>query len=180
VVFPLALLGLAVVSATLLIVFLISSGRGDPGDAVWTPVYVVFLLFPVSFGVAVLRYKLYEIDRIISRTLTYALVSAVLVRVYLASVFLFGQVLPFESDLAIAAGTLTAAAIFNPARRRIQQIVDRRFNRSRFDAERTLESLSRRLAAEVDLSALSQELVAVTGRTLQPHVFALWLREPAV
>jgi len=133
----------------------------------------------VAIGVAVLRYRLYEIDRIISRTLTYALVSAALIGVYLGAVFVLGTVLPLEGELAVAGSTLLAAALFNPLRRRIQQVVDRRFNRSRFDTERTMEALSRRLSSQVDLSELGRELQQVAHQTMQPATVTVWLREEA-
>lgn len=135
-----------------------------------------FATIPAAVTVAVLRYRLYEIDRIISRTVSYGLVSAVLIGVYLAAVFVLGSVLPLEGELAVAGSTLLAAALFNPLRRRIQRIVDQRFNRSRFDTERTMEALSRRLSSEVDLSELGRELQAVAHRTMQPASVSVWLR----
>lgn len=133
-------------------------------------------LLPVSITLAVLRYRLYEIDRIISRTVTYGLVSAVLVGVYLGAVFLLGNLLPTEGELAVAGSTLLAAALFSPVRRRIQGVVDRRFNRSRVNAALTMESLARRLASEVDLSALARELQLVALQTMQPAMVSVWLR----
>ncbi|HEY3428804.1 MAG TPA: hypothetical protein VGK83_09075, partial [Acidimicrobiia bacterium] len=176
VVFPLALLGVVAVLTTAAILLSIATGNGDPGDEIWVPVYLVFLTFPIAFGVAILRYKLYEIDRIISRTVSYALLTAVLATLYLAAVFVFGAIFPQQSDLAVAASTLLAAAAFNPVRRRIQRAVDRRFNRSRFDAERTLEALTRRLASEVNLDEFGRELRRIAIETLQPRALAIWLR----
>ncbi|MGH8926519.1 MAG: hypothetical protein ACRDWA_18135 [Acidimicrobiia bacterium] len=176
VVFPLALLGAVAILTTAVILISIATGNGDPGDDVWTPVYLVFLTFPIAFGVAVLRYKLYEIDRIISRTVSYSLLTVVLVVLYLGAVFVLGALFPQQSDLAVAASTLLAAAAFNPVRRRIQSAVDRKFNRSRFDAERTMDALSRRLAVEVNLDALGHELRLVASETMQPREVAVWLR----
>ena len=132
--------------------------------------------WPVAITLAVLRYRLYEIDRVISRTLSYGLVTAVLVGVYLMAVFALGSLPPLDGELAVAGATLLAAALFNPLRRRVQNLVDRRFNRSRFDAERTLEALSRRLSNEVDLSALGIELEQVARQTMQPSNVSVWVR----
>ena len=176
VIFPLVVLG--VVSVLTMTVIMISAavGIGIPGDAVFTPLAILFLAFPVAFGVAVLRYKLYEIDRIISRTVSYTLLTAVLAALYLGAVFVFNLLFPQQSDLTVAASTLLAAAAFNPFRRRIQSAVDRKFNRSRFDAERTLEALSKRLAVEVNLEQLGRELGRVASETMQPRALAIWLR----
>lgn len=177
VVLPLALFGAVVFSTAAYVAWSVSTGRPDPGDAVWAPVYVMMLLFPLSFGIAILRYRLYSIDRIISRTVSYGLLTAALLAVYLGTVFVLSEILPQQGDLAVAGSTLLAAAMFNPLRTRVQRWVDRRFNRARFDAEVTLEALNRRLASEVDLSALSRELIAVVGQTVQPVKSAIWLRQ---
>ena len=133
-------------------------------------------LLPVAITLAVLRYRLYEIDRIISRTVTYGLVSAVLVGVYLGAVFLLSNLLPSEGDLAVAGSTLLAAALFSPVRKRIQSVVDHRFNRSRINTALTMESLARRLTSEVDLSQLAKELQLVAHQTMQPTMVSIWLR----
>lgn len=132
--------------------------------------------WPVAVTVAVLRYRLYDIDRLISRTVSYGLVTAVLVGVYLGAAFILGSLPPLEGELAVAGSTLLAAALFNPLRRRIQNAVDRRFNRSRFDAQLTMEALSRRLANEVDLSALGLELEQIAYQTMQPANVQVWVR----
>jgi hypothetical protein len=105
------------------------------------------------------------------------LVTTVLVGVYLGAVFILGSLPPLEGELAVAGSTLLAAALFNPLRRRIQNAVDRRFNRSRFDAQLTMEALSRRLASEVDLAALGLELEQVAYQTMQPANVQVWVRE---
>ena len=133
-------------------------------------------LLPVAITLAVLRYRLYEIDRIISRTVTYGLVSAVLVGVYLGAASLLSNLLPSEGDLAVAGSTLLAAALFSPVRKRIQGVVDYRFNRSRVNTAVTMESLARRLASEVDLSQLETELQLVVHQTMQPTMVSIWLR----
>jgi hypothetical protein len=136
-------------------------------------------LIPIAIGVAVLKYRLYDIDRIINRTLVYGLLTALLGAVYLAGVFGLGQLLnPVrgESALAVAASTLAVAALFQPARRRIQAVVDRRFNRRKYDTVRTVEAFSGRLRDELDLDALSVELLGVVDQTMQPTTVSIWLR----
>ena len=152
------------------------------GDAAWLPIVVGWFLIPTAFSIAILRHRLYDIDRIISRTVSYVLLSAVLVSVYVAGVLLLSRVLAplgAGSDLAVAVGTLAAAAVFQPARRRIQEAVDRRFNRRRYDAVRTIDAFSARLRHEVDLDRLSAKLVDVVSTTVEPAALSLWLRDPA-
>jgi hypothetical protein len=137
---------------------------------------------PLAIGIAVLRFRLYEIDRLINRTLVYGLLTVGLGLTYWASVALLQQVLrPLiqGSDLAIVGSTLAVAALFQPLRVRIQLAVDRRFYRQRYDATRTLEAFSSRLRHEVDLDSLGAELLAVVGQTMQPERLSLWLRPPA-
>jgi hypothetical protein len=139
------------------------------------------VLVPVGVAVAVLRYRLYDIDRIISRTVTYGLLTALLGLLYTAGVFGFGRLLNpggDSSQLAVAASTLAVAALFQPARRTVQATVDRRFNRARYDAARTLEAFRGRLREEIDLDTLSAELLVVINQTMQPTTVSLWLRLP--
>ena len=133
---------------------------------------------PAAVGVAILRYRLYDIDRIVSRTLAWALLTVVLGLGYAGVVLGLGRLLPQGSSLAVAAATLTVAAVFQPVRRRIQAAVDRRFNRRRYDAARTIQAFSSRLREEVDLDALHRELLAVVDQTVQPTQASLWLRPP--
>jgi hypothetical protein len=131
---------------------------------------------PLAIGAAVLRYRLYDLDRIISRTLAYGLLTLLLGGGYAGVVLGLGQLLGRDSSLVVAGATLAVAAVFQPARRRIQQAVDRRFNRRRYDAAQTIEAFAARLRQQVDLDTLSAELLAVVGQTMQPAQVALWLR----
>ena len=144
---------------------------------------VALLAVPVALGVAVLRYRLYDIDRLINRTLVYGLLTAILGLSYATTVLILGQLFggigAERPSGAVAGATLAAAALFQPARRRIQQVVDRRFNRRKYDAARTVETFSVRLRDEVDLDALAAELLTVVDQTMQPTQASLWLRPSA-
>jgi hypothetical protein len=136
-------------------------------------------LLPASVGVAILRHHLYDIDRLLSRTLTYGLLTVLLGLVYAGAVVILGQALNprgGDSSLAVAASTLLIAALFRPLRRRIQIMVDRRFNRRRYDAAKTIEAFSARLREHVDLDTLSAELLGVVYQTMEPTKASLWLR----
>jgi hypothetical protein len=137
------------------------------------------LCVPVAVAVAVLRYRLWDLDRLISRTLTYTLVTALLVVPYLLIVPAAGHLAAGSGSLAVAAATLAVAAVFSPLRRRVQDVVDRRFNRRRYDAARTLDAFAARLRDQVDLDALEGELLAVVDQTMQPARTTLWLRPTA-
>jgi hypothetical protein len=148
-------------------------------DVLWVTAMVSLALLPVAVGVAILRYRLYEIDRIVSRTVSYALVTGVLIAVYAGGVMLLGRVLaPFtrESEVAVAASTLLVAALFQPVRRRVQALVDRRFNRERYDAQRTVEGFAAALRDEVHLEDVSSRLLAAVSTTVAPVQASLWLR----
>jgi hypothetical protein len=132
----------------------------------------------LAIGAAILRYRLYDLDRIISRTLAYGLLTVLLGLGYAAVVLGLGRLLPQGSSLAVAAATLAVAAAFQPVRRRVQAAVDRRFNRRRHDAARVIEAFSQRLRDQVDLDALHAELLAVVDQTIQPTQASLWLRPP--
>jgi hypothetical protein len=131
---------------------------------------------PVAFGVGILKYRLYDIDRIISRTLSYAIVTGLLVGVYVGLVTLATRVLPFSSPLGVAASTLIAVALFNPLRRRVQKLVDRRFNRARYDAEATVAAFAHRVRDDIDLDVVSSEFVRAVQTTVEPAHVSLWLR----
>jgi hypothetical protein len=139
---------------------------------------LAFIAIPVTICIAVLRYGLYGIDRLISRTLSYALITGTLLAVYLLLVTTVSRIAPGNSSLAVAASTLTVAALFQPLRGRVQAVVDRRFNRARYDADRTVEAFSRNLREEVDLEAVRSDLLEAVHATLQPAMAGLWLRDP--
>jgi hypothetical protein len=131
---------------------------------------------PVGIGVGILKYRLYEIDRIISRTLAYAIVTGLLVGVYAGLVLLATQVLRLHSSVAVAISTLAAAALFNPLRRRVQHAVDRRFNRARYDADQTVTAFAARLKDAVDLDSVRDDLAAVVENALEPAHVSVWIR----
>jgi hypothetical protein len=132
---------------------------------------------PVSMGVGILRYRLYEIDRIISRTLAYTIVTGLLVGLYAGLVLLTTEVFQFHSTVAVAASTLAAAALFSPLRRRVQHVVDRRFNRARYDADQTVAAFAARLKDAVDLDSVHDDLVGVVHQVLQPAHVAVWVSD---
>jgi hypothetical protein len=139
---------------------------------------------PIAIGIAVLRYRLYDIDRIINRTLVYGSLTAMLVALYFGAIVLFQRVFVFltgeKSTLAVVASTLLIAALFNPLRRRVQSFIDRRFYRNKYDARKTLEAYSAKLRNDTDLDELSDDLVGVVRETMQPEHVSLWLRpDPA-
>ena len=136
-----------------------------------------FLALPLSIGVAVLRYGLFDIDRIISRTLAYTIVTGLLVGVYAGIVLLSTDVLSLTSSAAVAASTLAAAALFNPLRRRVQRVVDRRFNRARYDGEQTVAAFAVRLKDAVDLDSVRDDLASVVQKALEPAHVSVWMNE---
>ena len=137
---------------------------------------LAFVAFPVAIGVAVTRYRLYDIDRVVSRTIGYAVVIGLLVGVYLAVVALLTSVLPLQSNLAVASATLASAALFAPVRRRVQRFVDRRFNRTRYEADRELEAFTARIRDTTEVDAVRADLVEVIDRTLQPAFGGVLIR----
>jgi hypothetical protein len=137
------------------------------------------LAIPVGMGVAILKYRLFDIDRVISRTLAYAIVTGLLVGVYAGLVLLATRVLSVHTPVAVAAATLAAAALFNPLRRRVQRAVDRRFNRARYDADQTVAAFAARLKDEVDLDSVRDDLAAVVQQALEPAHLSVWVSRRA-
>jgi hypothetical protein len=170
------------VAAALLVV---AAGAALVGLALDAPEVVTWAIsawvagLPLALGAAVLRYRLYDLDRIISRTVAYGLLTVLLGGGYAAVVLGLGQLLGRDSSLVVAAATLAVAAVFQPARRRIQALVDRRFNRRRHDAAETIGAFSTHLRDQLDLDTLSTELLAVVDQTMQPNQASLWLRPQA-
>jgi hypothetical protein len=169
------------VAAALLVVAagvaLVGLTLDDPEVVTWAiSAWVAGL--PLALGAAVLRYRLYDLDRIFSRTLAYGLLTLVLGGGYAAAALVLGQILGRDSNLAVAGATLAVAALFQPARRRVQAVVDQRFNRRRHDAARIIEGFGARLRDQVDLDTLTTDLLAVVDQTIQPTQASLWLRTP--
>jgi hypothetical protein len=135
---------------------------------------------PIAIGIAVLRYRLYNIDQIINRTLVYGTLTATLLALYFGGIVALQRIFVLltgeKSTLAVVASTLLIAALFNPLRRRIQGFIDRRFYRKKYDARKTLEAFSARLREETNLEALNNDLVGVVRETMQPAHVSLWLR----
>jgi hypothetical protein len=167
----------AVLAGVAVAVILVSwATLGAEAQAIWgwaTGLYVAVL--PLATGAAVLRYRLYDVDRIISRTLAYGLLTLLLGGAYASGVLVLGQLLGQDSSLVVAGTTLAIAALFRPALRRIQQAVDRRFNRHRYNAARTIQGFSVQLRDEIELDTLTGELLAVIDQTMQPTQVAMWL-----
>jgi vacuolar-type H+-ATPase subunit I/STV1 len=178
VVFALLVLAIAIAGTFVFILGSIAVGAGDPEDDAWTVVFMAMTFFPVAVAIAILRYKLFEIDRIVSRTVSYTLVIGALAAVFAVIAVGLPQLLdlPDESPRLVAAATLAVAALFNPLRRRIHTVVDRRFNRARYDAQQEIDGLAGRLRNQVDLSDLTSELTDVLAKTLQPASASVWIR----
>ena len=169
----------AALAAGLLLIALFAGFLLAKDEVVFVSLALGVALLPLATGAAILRYRLYDLDRIISRTLAYGLLTVLLGGGYALVVLGLGQLLGQDSSLVVAGATLAVAAIFQPARRRIQAAVDRRFNRRRHDAAQTIQAFSNRLRDQVDLDTLSAELLAVVEDTMQPNQASLWLRPQA-
>jgi len=162
----------------------VCAGLSIPGETASSGIWAVlnnvlsvgFIVLPASIGVGILRYRLYEIDSLISRTLAYSIVTALLVGGYSALVSMAHSVLSLRSPLAVAAATLAAAAVFNPLRRRVQLVVDKRFNRAGYNAEATIAAFAARMKDAADLDEVRSDLLAVANRVLEPAHISFWVR----
>jgi hypothetical protein len=163
-------------TAVAAVVVLVAAQFGNDPLLEWE---VVFPLIPVAVGIAILKYRLYDIDRLISRTLGYAIVTGLLVGLYAGLVLLATQVLSITSPVAVAASTLAAAALFSPLRRRVQHVVDRRFNRVRYDADQTVAAFAARLQEGAALDAVRSDLLAVVTTAVEPAHLSVWIAPAA-
>lgn len=169
----------------LLVVSLLGAGAtsaefiGGVGSGLIVLLWVGFGVLPVTIGIAVTRYRLFDIDRVVSRTLSYSMVAVALAGVYSLLAIGIPFVLPvsLDSPIFVASATLAAAAIFNPARRRSQLVVDRRFNRAKYNAEQEVERFAERLRADLLITDLTSGILSVVGTTMQPEQAVLWIRE---
>jgi len=166
------------INVFLIVVLAVENPIDNPVDA--ASILIGLTAIPVTAGIAILRYRLYDIDRLISRTVTYALVSAVVAGVYVLVVLVPTSLLRHghTPTLLVAAGTIIAAALFRPVRRRVQNAIDRRFNRSSYDAAWAIEAFSTRLRDEVDIDELTNDLQTLVHQTMEPAHISVWLREP--
>ena len=169
--------GLAASLAGLVAVIALGHAAGFWGVVSQVALVAGILAVPVAMGVAILKYRLYDLDRIISRTLGYAIITGLLIGVYAGLVLLATQVFGIHSTVAVAAATLAAAALFNPLRRWVQLKVDRRFNRARYDADRTVAAFAARLQDTVDLDSVRDDLAAVVNQALEPAHVSVWISQ---
>jgi hypothetical protein len=165
--------GFAVGLAGLVLAAALRNTTGLPSVVGHVALFTLFAV-PVSMGVAILKYRLYDIDRVLSRTLAYAIITGLLIGVYAGLVLLAQQVLRFSSPVAVAASTLAAAALFSPVRHRVQHAVDRQFNRARYDADQTIAEFAARLQDAVDLDAVREDLSGVVQAALEPAHLTVW------
>jgi disulfide bond formation protein DsbB len=156
----------------------ISVGSGNHGivSALGKVGFLGLIALPISIGIGILRYRLYDIDRLISRTLSYTLLTGLLVGVFAGIVLLTTRVLPFSSPVGVAASTLAAAGLFSPLRSRLQRLVDRRFNRARYDAEATVAAFGARLRDAVDVETVLDELATAAAGSVEPAHVTVWVR----
>ena len=158
-------------------IVVVSETNTNGGDRLITDLAALGLTaVPLAIGVGILKYRLYEIDRLISRTVSYLILTGLLIGVFIGTIVLATDVLPFSSPVAVAASTLAAAALFNPLRRRIQHVVDHRFNRARYDSEAIVAAFTARLREAVDLETVRGDLLGAVGGAVQPAHASLWIR----
>ena len=168
--------GAATCIGGLVIGLALSNAKSPLLAAVSSAGFVAIAALPAGIGVGILKYRLYEIDRLISRTLSYLIVTGLLAAVFVGVVVLTRVVLPFSSPVGVAASTLAAAALFAPLRRRVQHVVDRRFNRTRYDADAIVAAFTLRLRDAVDLDTVRHELLATVDAAVQPAHASVWLK----
>jgi len=161
----------------LVLAMAISTSTNPVVRAVGFASFLSVVALPVGIGIGILRYRLYEIDKLISRTLSYALLTGLLVGLFAGLVLLTTRVLPFSSPVGVAASTLAAAALFSPLRGRLQRLVDHRFNRARYDAEATVAAFGSRLRDAIDPETVLGDLAAATRNSLQPAHVSVWIKE---
>ena len=166
--------GFAASGAGVILAITLSHTAGFWGALDHAAILVIFFAIPVTMGVAILKYRLYDIDRILSRTLAYAIVTGLLVGIYAGLVLLATEVLGVHGTVAVAGATLAAAALFAPVRRRVQHAVDRRFNRARYDADQTVAAFAARLQDAVDLDTVRADLAGVVQAALEPAHLTIW------
>jgi hypothetical protein len=169
---------LAAGAASLVMCFVIDSATGGTAGLLGGLLFSLGLSsLPLAMGVAILRYRLYEIDRLVSRTLSYAILTALLAGTFIGLIALTTNTLAISSRVGVAASTLAAAALFNPLRKRIQRLVDRRFNRARYDAEATVAAFTARLRDAVEIDTIRADLLDVVNRAVQPTHASVWIRQ---
>jgi len=167
------LLGASVLGFTLVLSLFSKSFNNSTADNVMAPIALTAM--PVSCGLAILRYRLYDIDRIVSRAVTYVLLTGLLVAGYVGCVAVLTSLLPFGSSVGVAASTLAVAGAFQPLRRRVQRVIDRRFDRAAYDARRTVDAFSTRLRVEVDVTSVTADLLDTAATAVAPSSASVWL-----
>jgi len=168
--------GVTIFVISIVVTFALSGKQTGISASVSDVAALGFLALPISIGIGILKFRLYDIDRLISRTLAYTVVSGLVVGVYVGVITLTTKALSFSSPVAVAGSTLAAVALFNPLRRRVQRVVDRRFNRARYDAEATVAGFTARLRDAVDLETVRSELLEVVNRAVEPAHASVWIR----
>lgn len=165
--------------SSLVLAVIASAISGNALSPAWVLVVLAYLLVPVAFMVAILRYRLYDIDRVVSRTITYGAVAVAIAAAYAVPVIAIPRIFGESSTLVVAGSTLAAAAVFNPARRTIQRSVERRFNRAHFDADLQLDLFGQRLRFETDLVTIERQIGELIAGTIAPDQSSLWIRSDA-
>jgi hypothetical protein len=167
---------LGVAGVTSVVSLLLAGLANSAPTAVWVFIILGWAAVPISIGVGILKYRLYEIDRLISRTLSYAILTALLAGAFIGLIALTTNTLALSGRVGVAASTLVAAALFNPLRKRIQHLVDRRFNRARYDAEATVAAFTARLRDAVEIDAIRADLLDAVNRAVQPTHASIWIK----